>query len=50
MVTAVLLLTTGAVYRPLVLIVPVARLPPVTPLTSQLIPVSVVPLTVAVNC
>lgn len=40
----------GAVYKPDEEIVPVAELPPATPLTSQLTLVSLVPDTDAVNC
>lgn len=40
----------GAVYRPAEEIVPAVELPPGTPLTSQLIPVLLVPETVALNC
>jgi hypothetical protein len=40
----------GAVYCPLVLIKPVAALPPTVPLTDQVTAVFDVPATVAVNC
>jgi hypothetical protein len=40
----------GAVYRPLVEIVPVVELPPWTPLTNHVTPVLEVPLTLATNC
>jgi hypothetical protein len=40
----------GAVYRPLVEIVPISLLPPSLPLSSQYTRVLVVPLTDAVNC
>jgi hypothetical protein len=39
--------TAGAVYRPDVLMVPTVPLPPVTPLTDQLTPVLVLPVTAA---
>jgi hypothetical protein len=39
----------GAVYSPLVLIVPTVALPPATPFTCQVTAVFVVPVTVAVN-
>lgn len=40
----------GALYSPLVLIVPVDVLPPATPFTFQVTCVLVLPETVAVNC
>jgi len=40
----------GGVYRPAILIVPKVAFPPATPLTAQRRRVSVVPVTVAVNC
>jgi hypothetical protein len=40
----------GAVYSPLVEIVPTVEFPPVTPFTDQVTPVLVVFVTVAVNC
>ena len=40
----------GAVYSPLVVIRPVAVLPPTVPSTNQVTAVFVVPLTVAMNC
>ena len=40
----------GAVYRPLVEIVPEVELPPTTPSTDQVTLVLVVPVTVAANC
>ena len=56
MLTAVIVMlvadgmVAGAVYRPLVEMVPVTAEPPVTPLTCQETAVFVVPATVAVNC
>ena len=40
----------GAVYRPVVLIVPLVASPPTTPFTCQVTAVFVEPVTVAVNC
>ena len=40
----------GAVYKPVVEIVPTVELPPVTPFTCQLAAVLVEPDTVALNC
>jgi hypothetical protein len=40
----------GALYSPLVVIVPTVEFPPVTPFTDQVTPVVVVFVTVAVNC
>src|SRR6266403_4673327 len=40
----------GAVYSPVVEIVPALLLPPTMPFTSQVIPVLDVPVTAAVNC
>lgn len=40
----------GAVYRPVVLIVPMFALPPCVPLTAHVTAVLVEPVTVAVNC
>ena len=40
----------GAVYWPVVLIVPSVALPPATPFTDHVTAVFDVPLTVAVNC
>jgi len=42
--------TAGAVYSPVVLIVPFVVSPPVVPLTCQVTAVLVEPVTVAVNC
>jgi hypothetical protein len=39
----------GAVYRPLLVMVPTVELPPATPFTSQVAAV-LVPLTIALNC
>ncbi len=41
---------TGAVYRPVLEMVPTVELPPWTPFTDQSADVLVVPVTVAVNC
>ena len=43
-------IAAGAVYRPVVLTVPTVLLPPFVLFTSQVTAVSVVPVTVAVNC
>ncbi len=40
----------GAVYSPEVEMVPTVALPPAVPLTAQVTPVFVVPVTLAVNC
>ncbi len=40
----------GALYSPLVLMVPIVEFPPVTPFTFQVTEVFVVLVTVAVNC
>jgi hypothetical protein len=45
-----LLAELGAVYRPVVEIVPVTTFPPATPFTSQIMAVFEPPVTVAVNC
>src|SRR5580698_7757496 len=41
---------TGAVYKPALVMVPTVALPPVTPFTCQVTAVSLVLVTVAVNC
>jgi hypothetical protein len=50
MVTVCEPLADGAVYSPLVVIVPVLAAPPNTPSTYHLTPVLVVPVTMAANC
>src|SRR5439155_3579043 len=40
----------GGVYNPEVEMVPIVELPPIVPSTSHVIPVFVVPETVALNC
>jgi len=49
-VTCNAVVVVGAVYKPEVEIVPVCALPPATPFTCQVTPVSVVPVTAAWNC
>src|SRR5208282_6440485 len=48
--TVLLGMADGAVYRPLVEIVPHVEFPPVTPFTCQVTVVSVAPVTVTANC
>lgn len=48
-VTERFVLTVGAVYKPVELIVPTLLFPPVTPLTCQVTAVLEAPVTVAVN-